>query len=86
MRSLLIVCLAGMAIFTAGMPEVLGQTAGSGMEPVSKVMSDTPPTESNTKQAARSAGSRFGWLWFPGAIAAYIALQLWILPKMGVAT
>ena len=86
MRNLLSVCLTGFVFVAGGLPEAVGQSASPELETVSKAMSATPPTESTTNQAANSAGSRFGWLWFPGAIAAYFALQLWILPKMGVPT
>jgi len=33
-----------------------------------------------------SEGRSMEGLWFLGAIAIYFALQLWILPKMGIST
>ncbi len=85
MRSLLFVCLSGLVFVAGGLPGAVGQSAGSELETVSKTMSTTPPA-STSNETVKSAGNRFGWLWFPGAIAAYFALQLWILPKMGVPT
>jgi len=86
MRNLLFVCLSGFVFAAGALPGAVGQSAGSELETASKAMSTTPPTASVSNEPVKSAGSRFGWLWFPGAIAAYFALQMWILPKMGVST
>jgi hypothetical protein len=86
MRTLLLACLTGTALTAGALCGVFGQDTGRELETVSTTMNDTSPNEQATSPRAGSAGSRFGWLWFPGAIAFYFALQLWILPKMGVPT
>jgi len=86
MRSLLFVCLSGLVFAAGGLPGAVGQSAGSELETVSKTMDTKAPTASTGNETVKSASNRFGWLWFPGAIAAYFALQMWILPKMGVPT
>lgn len=84
MKNLLMACLGGVLLLAAIPVAAVGQEPGPDLE--SNVMSTPPPTPPAETGSARSFGSRFGWLWFSGAVAFYFALQLWILPKMGVPT
>jgi hypothetical protein len=84
-KSLLLASAAG-SILLAGVPAaVVGQDAQPGLE--STVMSEAPATPPPApERQAVAPGRSYSWLWFPGAVLAYFALQLWILPKMGVPT
>lgn len=63
---------------------VVGQEGNVGLE--SPQMSAQPPGPREHDARTRPAENRFTWLWFLGAVGFYFALQLWILPKMGVPT
>ena len=84
MRKLLLACLAGVVLAATGPAVAVGQDPDPGLG--SAAMNSDTPTTPGSSGSARSFGSRFGWLWFPGAVVFYFALQLWILPKMGVPT
>ena len=67
----------------------LGQEAKGGPDPERpSTMSAQPssPQESRPTPPPPPGESRFDWMLFPGMILLYFALQLWILPKMGVPT
>jgi hypothetical protein len=82
----LLACAATVAICAAAAGADRPTGSAERSETAIEEMSEQSPTESSGSRAAASLAERFGWLWFPGAIALYFALQLWILPKMGVPT
>lgn len=67
---------------------VAGQTGESARSSTAETTRMTPPELPSVPVASKPVPRRFDltWLWFPGAIAFYLALQLWILPKLGVPT
>jgi hypothetical protein len=66
----------------------LGQEGGGGAQTNRSTMSEHPstPRESRPTPPPPPDENRFGWMLFPGMILLYFALQMWILPKMGVST
>ena len=84
----LILCLlplVGAALLPLG---ALAQQEGGGAQPMQSTMSEHPTNSDQRRPSPPPppGESRFGWMLFPGMILLYFALQMWILPKMGVPT
>ena len=87
MKSLFLslISFLGVALLPLG---AMGQGEKGGPQPVPSTMSEPSAKPDNSRRTPPPppGESRFGWMLFPGMILLYFALQLWILPKMGVPT